>query len=124
MEVKVFEEAPVLMMQRGDGEGRVWGLFNFLEKPVGVKTPMEQGRWQKICDSSSARWEGPGSSLPHSIESSGSVIRLTLEAYSFVLYYRPAERDSPSTFSKASVASWNRRYVHPPKASGRRFIPW
>jgi len=101
MEVKAFKEAPILMMQRGYGEGRVWGLFNFFEKPVGVKTPMERGRWQKIFDSSSTRWKGPGSSLPESIQSSGSEISLILEAYSFVLYFRRNEKDSPSAFSKA-----------------------
>jgi maltooligosyltrehalose trehalohydrolase len=86
IEVMVYKEIPALMIRRRYGEDRVFGLFNFSEKPGGVRILIEKGVWQKVFDSSLNEWDGPGSSLPESIQSNGSEVYLNLEAYGFVLY--------------------------------------
>jgi maltooligosyltrehalose trehalohydrolase len=86
IEVEAYEEIPALMIRRRYGEDQICGFFNFSETPKGVKILIEKGDWQKVFDSSSNQWEGPGSSLPESIQSNGSEVYLSLEAYGFVLY--------------------------------------
>ncbi len=109
MEVKTYKEIPALMIRRRYGEDQICSFFNFSERPAGVKILIEKGVWQKVFDSSSNEWEGPGSSLPESIQSDGSEVFLSLEAYGFLLYRRVKEKD-PNQFSpmKRRVSGINR----------------
>ena len=91
-EVKAFEEIPALMIRRRYEKDQVCGLFNFSERPGAVEILIEKGVWQKVFDSSSNEWEGPGSSLPESIQSNGSKVYLSLEAYGSVLYWHVKEK--------------------------------
>jgi len=86
MDVEVCKEGPLLVMRRRYKEDRVCGIFNFFEKPAEARLLMEKGIWQRMIDSSSNEWEGPGSSLPESIPSHGSGVRMSLQGYSFALY--------------------------------------
>ena len=94
LDVEACEESPLLMMRRGYGEDRVYGVFNFFENPAEDKILMEKGIWQKVLDSSSNEWGGQGSLLPEFIPPCGSEVRLSLRGYSFVLYRKINEKES------------------------------
>jgi maltooligosyltrehalose trehalohydrolase len=96
MEVKAHEEEATLIMRRRHGEDRIFGIFNFSEKPAEVRILVERGQWQKVLDSSSDQWGGPGSSLPEPFQSSGSDLPLKVHSFSFVLYHRQNEKNSIS----------------------------
>ncbi len=98
MEVMSCDEARTLIMRRTYGEDRICGIFNFSEGPVEVNTFMERGLWQKILDSSSNEWEGPGSSSPESLQSSGTEVPFKINSFSFALYHRLDEKKSISPF--------------------------
>ncbi len=101
MEVRTCEEALILIMRRRYGEDRICGVFSFSERPVEVDVLMEQGGWRKILDSSSNQWEGPGSSLPESFQSSGAGVPIKINSFSLVLYHRLNEKNPVSAFPKA-----------------------
>jgi maltooligosyltrehalose trehalohydrolase len=93
IEVNVSKERLLFVMRRRYGEDRVCGIFNFFEKPAECSLLLEKGIWQRVLDSSSNEWGGPGSSLPESIPSRGSEVRMSLQGYSFVLYRQMNEKD-------------------------------
>jgi maltooligosyltrehalose trehalohydrolase len=101
MEIKTCEEAATLTMRRRYGEDRVFGIFNFSDKPAEALIFVEQGLWQKLLDSSSNRWEGPGSSLPESFPSNGAELPFKVDAFSFVLYRRLNGKNAISPFPEA-----------------------
>jgi maltooligosyltrehalose trehalohydrolase len=86
MEIKAIEGSQVLSVLRRYEDDRTCSLFNFGNRPVRVKIFIENGYWEKLLDSSSDEWNGPGSSMPESIQSTGSEISLELNSHSFVLY--------------------------------------
>jgi hypothetical protein len=86
MEVKAYEETPALVIQRRSGEDQVCGVFNFSENSAEVKVLIEKGIWQKVFDSSSNEWDGPGGSTPEYIQFGGSEISIKINSHSFVLY--------------------------------------
>jgi len=86
MEVKAYKEIPALVIRRRYGEDQVCAVFNFSENLAEVKVVIEKGFWQKVFDSSSNEWDGPGSSSPKYMRSSGSEISMKLNSHSFVLY--------------------------------------
>jgi maltooligosyltrehalose trehalohydrolase len=94
MEVKAYEETPALVIQRRSREDQVCGVFNFSENSAEVKVLVEKGVWQKVFDSSSNEWDGPGGSMPESIQSSGSEIPVELNSHSFLLYRSSAGKGS------------------------------
>jgi len=97
MEIKTCEEAAMLTMRRRYGEDRIFAIFNFSEKPAEALILVERGRlWQKLLDSSSNQWEGPGSHLPDSFQSGGSGFPFEVNPFSFVLYHRQNEKNSIS----------------------------
>jgi maltooligosyltrehalose trehalohydrolase len=93
LEVETCEERPLLVMRRGQGVGRVCGVFNFIESPLEAKILLGEGMWQKIFDSSSDEWGGQGSFLPELIPSHGSGVCLSLQGYGFVLYHQINGKD-------------------------------
>jgi len=88
MEVEASKERPLFVMRRRHRKDKVCAIFNFFEKPAEGRLLAERGIWKRVLDSSSNEWGGPGSSLPESIQSHGSEVRLTLQGYSFALYRR------------------------------------
>ncbi len=94
MEITAGEEVRVLRMGRRYGEDRIDCIFNFSEAPVEINPFIEQGHWQKILDSSSGEWEGPGSLLPESFGSGRGEVPLKMNPLSFVLYHRFNKKNS------------------------------
>jgi len=92
MEIATGGEKPTLFMLRKFKEDQAFCLLNFDEKPQRITFLLSQGLWQKVFDSSSAEWDGPGCSTPDSISSSGSEICLDMAACSFVLYRAQEEK--------------------------------
>ena len=88
MEVEACKERALLVVRRGHGQDRVCGIFNFFEKPAESRLLLEKGIWKRVLDSSLNERNGPGSSLPESIPSDGSEVRMSLQGYSFALYRR------------------------------------
>ncbi len=101
MEVTALEEASALMMRREYREDRIACTFNFSERPVEVELFLDRGRWQKILDSSSSEWEGPGSPLPEFLRSSGAEVLFKVNSFSFVLYHQVKEKNSTHAFPEA-----------------------
>jgi maltooligosyltrehalose trehalohydrolase len=74
-----------IVIQRWDGESRIFLLMNFNEKTVVYPANMPEGHWQKRLDSAAEKWMGSGSSLPESLAPGAT---LTLTPHSVVLYER------------------------------------
>jgi hypothetical protein len=73
-------------MKREYDLDRVICIFNLNDKDIEIEPLIDKGLWQRVLDSSSSEWGGPGSPAPESIQSSGSKVSLKLNSYSFVLY--------------------------------------
>ncbi len=101
MEITTCKEIPVMRMHRRHGEDQIVCIFNFSEHPVETHMLPEQGRWQKILDSSSSEWEGPGSPSAQFFESSGREVTLKMNSLSFALYHRVSETDSRHALPEA-----------------------
>ncbi|MBW3541152.1 MAG: malto-oligosyltrehalose trehalohydrolase [Planctomycetes bacterium] len=52
---------------------RTVAIYHFGHTDQAVSVPVPKGRWRKVLDSAEDRWQGPGSSLPVELESSGEV---------------------------------------------------
>jgi maltooligosyltrehalose trehalohydrolase len=59
-------------------------IFHADDKMVSAALPLPAGRWEKELDNREASWDGTGSSIPCSLQSSGDV-RMELLPYSFLL---------------------------------------
>jgi maltooligosyltrehalose trehalohydrolase len=64
---------------------RSLAFFSFGDKPESVSAACPPGTWRKLLDTCDPRWQGPGSTLPDTLQSSGR-IALTLEPTSCALY--------------------------------------
>ncbi len=93
IEIGCLEQDQILLMHRTDGEERVTCMFNFKAHPTTVAPSMKGGGWEKVLDSSSERWGGPGTAAPGWIDSNGSQITLTLNAFCVVVYRRRKEEE-------------------------------
>ena len=89
-EVQVYEKEKVLWVRRsGEGLETAMGL-NFNDRPASLAFPGPPGRWEKLLDSGEARWLGPGSQLPPSLQAE-SDLSLTLGPQSVILFARREE---------------------------------
>jgi maltooligosyltrehalose trehalohydrolase len=77
-----LEARRVLLVRRGL---HAWMAFSFSDTVQRVTVPVPPGSWRQLVCSSDSGWDGPGSSLPAAIESSGEV-SLELSPHSFVVY--------------------------------------
>ena len=93
MEIERLGEDHVLLIRRRHAEDQVTCIFCFDAHPMSITPFMEVGNWEKILESSSTRWGGPGGTAPERIESNGSEVALTVEAYSFIVYRRRKEQE-------------------------------
>lgn len=82
-----FDNQRVLLLRRRCGHQTVVGILSYNSVPTALTVPVAPGKWRRVLDSSDARWQGPGSSLPVEFDASDSV-ELTLPARSVVLYER------------------------------------
>ncbi|MGH9805152.1 MAG: malto-oligosyltrehalose trehalohydrolase [Candidatus Acidiferrales bacterium] len=82
---KADEDKRVLALWRGSGNQRIVAAFNFARGPVTITPEVPAGRWRKLLDSAAVQWNGPGTSLPDEINSTGQV-SLALNPESFALF--------------------------------------
>jgi maltooligosyltrehalose trehalohydrolase len=82
-----FDNQRVLLLRRWSGSETAMAILNFNTTPLATSLRMAPGKWRKLLDSSDARWNGSGSSLPAEFDLSDS-IELQLPASSAVLYSR------------------------------------
>ena len=68
MDVQILEKEGVLTWHRKHPDGRVHGLMNFSSRTARFPLHARDGRWTRVLDSADRRWDGPGSTLPDSIE--------------------------------------------------------
>lgn len=86
MDIKSFEEEKVLSVRRWFEGNHVFCLYNFDDKEVKIRLTLPPGLWEKIIDSSSEEWGGPGISSEERIESFSPETSLRLNPHGFVLY--------------------------------------
>jgi maltooligosyltrehalose trehalohydrolase len=86
MEVKALGKSHTILIKRQFERDRVTCIFNFNDESIEIELFVEAGLWQRVLDSSSSEWGGPGVSTPKYIRFSGSEISLKLNSHSFVLY--------------------------------------
>jgi maltooligosyltrehalose trehalohydrolase len=72
-EVTAFPCENALLVRRWSGASEIFAVFNFNLRPVQLSLPVPAGNWQKQLDSAESRWQGEGSKVPDSADSSGPV---------------------------------------------------
>jgi maltooligosyltrehalose trehalohydrolase len=87
VEIAVLEPARALAVRRWSAGRDVFTLFHFGAEAATVTAGLPLGAWDKTLDSADARWNGPGSSLPHRVESTGRV-ELPLAPLAAVVYQK------------------------------------
>lgn len=85
LEVFGLEEEKVVIMRRWKADSHALCLFNFNKADTQLGTPLPEGRWRKMLDSSETTWGGRGTPLPEGI-SPGK--KITIRGQSFALYRR------------------------------------
>ena len=85
MDVRVVDDARVMVARRWRDDSAVVTAFNFSASPAIVEAPIPAGRWNLLLDSADARWAGPGRAAPPEIVPPDSMT-LTLRPWSFVLF--------------------------------------
>jgi maltooligosyltrehalose trehalohydrolase len=73
--VDVFgvERTEVMILRRWFRRGEIAAVFNLGTSDVEIKNPLRRVKWEKILDSSDARWDGPGSLLPDRVFAQSSL---------------------------------------------------
>jgi hypothetical protein len=84
MEVFGLNELRIGCIHRWSRTDEAFVIFHADDKMVSAALPLPAGRWEKELDNRDASWDGAGSSIPCSLESSGDV-RMELLPYSFLL---------------------------------------
>jgi maltooligosyltrehalose trehalohydrolase len=87
LEIRSHGEDQVLFMSRRTRSEHTLVCFNLGERSASFEGPLPDGLWERLLDSADTAWEGPGSSTPERLESTGAV-SLTLEARSLVAFER------------------------------------
>ncbi|MFC2003947.1 malto-oligosyltrehalose trehalohydrolase [Chloroflexota bacterium] len=87
MEARGDEGNSILLVRRWSGDSEVVIIYNLSDNEIKVRQSVPPGQWQKILDSTDARWLGDGGAIPGKFDSKGE-ISLTLEPNSFVLLER------------------------------------
>jgi len=85
MDVAALEPVRAMMVRRWSAQGEVLTLMHFGSQPANATARIPRGVWTKVLDSADAEWNGPGTTLPDRIESSGEA-RLQLMPHSAVVY--------------------------------------
>ncbi|MFB3902061.1 MAG: malto-oligosyltrehalose trehalohydrolase [Acidobacteriota bacterium] len=97
-DVQVHEARDAVVIRRVEDHQETALILHFGPAARALQLSLT-GRWKKELDSADARWNGPGSQVPDTIQSSGE-LELRMGATSVLLFSRPL----PSVFS----VSWRR----------------
>ncbi len=87
-EAIAFGREKTLYFRRWSGAGQIFAVLNFDARPVQLSLPVPAGHWQKQLDSAEPRWQGEGSQVLDSINSSGRV-QFSLTACALCMFATP-----------------------------------
>jgi maltooligosyltrehalose trehalohydrolase len=90
MEILVYEQQKLLVVRRWHDSQEAAALFHFGEGLDSVTVPLPAGNWKKHLDSAEERWNGPGSAVANTLDSTGEA-SVSLIARSVVLFVRSEE---------------------------------
>ncbi len=85
-EIVSFEEAGQLLVHRWHQSDRIALLLSLTRDVSRMATPMPEGRWRKVLDSSDIRWLGPGTQVADIVQSDGEVT-IEMAPFSLVLFH-------------------------------------
>ncbi len=88
MGVLGYEKEKVLLVRHWKDDEDLIVLFHFGRRPATLSLPVPSGAWSLRFDSAERRWDGPGSSLPPTIQGDGGDIPFSLAALSCAVYRR------------------------------------
>ena len=80
-----------LLVRRWSATSQIFAVFNFNLRPVQLSLPVPAGNWQKQLDSAESRWQGEGSKVADSIDSSGRV-QFSVAASALCLFTESREK--------------------------------
>jgi len=87
MDVHCSEPNRILAVRRWDRSGETLAFFHFGVETVPPTLSLPKGRWKRLLDSSEECWDGPGSSSPQVLESTGA-LDLDLPPWGVILFGR------------------------------------
>lgn len=85
LDASTMEGKNLLLLRRWDDEDQVFCAMNFDKTREKFRIDLPDDAWERVIDSSDAKWRGPGSSAPEQIERGQT---LEINPQSFVLYER------------------------------------
>jgi maltooligosyltrehalose trehalohydrolase len=88
IEVSCFEQEKALAVRRISGTGEAFCIFGFSEGEQEVATPLQEGIWEKVLDSSALEWGGAGEVAPPALDAAGAGSRIRVGPFSVVVYLR------------------------------------
>ena len=86
MEVGCFEAEKTIYVKISSDDGKVFYVCNFSVSAVQIDMHIPDCGWNKILDSSSVQWGGPGEVSAHFIEPEKTDISLHINPFSIILY--------------------------------------
>lgn len=84
MEVSSFEKENALVVLRRNGSAQAAAVFHFADAQATLPLSLPGGPWEKVLDSSDARWGGPGGGAPE-LPDTATDIALPMHPKSFIL---------------------------------------
>jgi len=90
LEAIPFESPKALLLRRWSGAQDRFAVFNFEKESFSARIPIPAAKWDKLLDSTDARWGGPGGGIAGSFDCPGEV-QLNLPASSFAVFKRLSE---------------------------------
>ncbi|MDB6124666.1 MAG: malto-oligosyltrehalose trehalohydrolase, partial [Pedosphaera sp.] len=90
LEVQNSEAQKTLFLRYWSNQSEVCMLFCFADEAVEAILEIPAGRWVKLLDSATERWNGKGSRVPETV-SSNEQVRLNLNPKSFIVLQRVQE---------------------------------
>jgi maltooligosyltrehalose trehalohydrolase len=83
LEAHSLEEEKILWVYRHTPENKVFYIMNFNHQAYSFSSPIPQGNWTKILDTSDLQWMGPGTETPEQLS---PVESLKVNPWSLTLY--------------------------------------
>lgn len=96
IEISALEPARALAVRRWSAERETFTVLHFGREEATVTAHLPRGRWDKALASADSEWNGPGSSLPSQLESSGDV-SISLVPSSVTVYTQQHNRNPRSS---------------------------
>jgi maltooligosyltrehalose trehalohydrolase len=83
LSVSSREDEQLLIIHRCNGSNQIFYILNFSDRDVSFEVDFPAENWHKILDSADPQWNGPGATLPATLE---PLQPLKIRATSFALY--------------------------------------